>query len=110
MNDLPSGKAHIVRILVKAALIRTTLAMQARRVASKYLPPDMWINPGQWLTVWNGLLGHVLEELCRNIYPPDEPIWARLAHAAVDPNTKRVPTRQAFAAPAMRTFSLWELG
>ena len=47
MNDLPSGKAHIVKILVKAALIRTTLAMQARRVASKYLPPDMLINPGQ---------------------------------------------------------------
>jgi len=101
MNELPSSKPHIVRILVKAALVRTTVAMQARAVASKYLPPSMWINPGQWLTVWNEQLGYTLEQLCRDLRLSDEPIWARLAYASVDPNYKRVPTRQAFTEPSM---------
>ena len=80
------------------------------QTASKYLPPDMWINPGQWLMVWNGLLGDMLERLCRDIQPPHEPLWARLARAAVDPNAGRVPTRQAFARPSMWPLSLLDLG
>ena len=110
MNELPSTKPHIVRTLVKAALIRTTVAMQARAVASKYLPPSMWINPGQWLTVWNVMLGDVLERLCREIRQPDEPIWQRLAHIAVDPNYRRVPTRQVFAERPICSSCLPEFG
>jgi hypothetical protein len=110
MNELPSAKAHIVRTLVKAALVRTTVAMQARAVASKYLPPSMWINPGQWLTVWNSMLGNALERLCRDVRPTDEPIWQRLARVTVDPNYKRVPTRQVFAEPSNWPSCLLEFG
>ncbi|MCP4871717.1 MAG: hypothetical protein GY898_23670, partial [Proteobacteria bacterium] len=35
-----------------AALLRTTLAMQAKARAERLLPKGRWINPLLWIKVW----------------------------------------------------------
>lgn len=89
LNDLPSRKPHVVRTLIKAALIRSCIAMHARQEAEKTLPRRRWINPQQWVHVWREriadvLLGDRLQVLT----------WSFLARLAVDPNVKRVPLRR----------------
>jgi hypothetical protein len=45
LDELTSAKPHIVRTLVMAALLRSSLAMMSKRQAEAQLPADRWINP-----------------------------------------------------------------
>lgn len=89
LNDLPSRKPHVVRTLIKAALIRSSIAMQARVQAEQKLPSSRWINPLQWVHVWRERIAEILlgEHIQRLT-------WDFLARLAVDPNVKRVPLRR----------------
>lgn len=88
LDELPSRQPHIVRTLVKAALIRATIAMRARLVAERTLPASRWINPGQWTHVWRERLAELARSTSRSFG------WADLARLAVDPNRKRPPLRR----------------
>ena len=100
LDEIYSAKPHIVRTLVKAALIRTTVAMQARRHALPHLPLGRWINPGQWLATWQRTVEQLLTGLMlgRRRYPPIA--WRELAFDTMDPNRSRVPTRRLWALSA----------
>ncbi len=89
LNDLPSRKPHVVRTLIKAALIRSSIAMQARQQAEQTLPRTRWINPLQWVHVWRERIADILLG-----QRPDHLTWGFLAMLAVDPNVKRVPLRR----------------
>ncbi len=104
MNELPSTQPHVVRTLVYAALMRATLAMKARTKAMLAAKKNLWINPIQWMTVWNQLLVDCLERL---LLPPAERsswTWTDLAWIARDPNRKRKPTRERLVDPDLLTF------
>jgi len=91
LEELTSTKPHIIRTVILAALIRSTLAMQALRIARSYLPTDRFINPISWVRVWRELF-HPLAIYAlassQNLIT-----WSLLAQMAVDPNRKRIPTR-----------------
>jgi IS4 transposase len=95
LDELPSRKPHIVRTLVKAALVRASIAMQAKRRAEPNLPAKQWINPMQWVQVWRvaveAVLGAVLTGV--RLAPSLQPTWESLATLARDPNVNRPPTR-----------------
>ena len=93
LDELTSSKKHIVELLVHAALIRASVAMRAKRAASKTLPRAAWINPGQWLTVWRQLLPELLDAVARGRRSLPGLTWWLLARLAADPNRSRPPTR-----------------
>ncbi len=102
MNELTTSQPHIVRTLVYAALIRTTLAMKAKMRASQAAKGRLWINPVQWMTVWNELLRQCLDKLLQPSRPRLEMGWLELAVLAQDPNRKRVPTRTRLGPSRIR--------
>ena len=95
LDEITSRKPHIVRILVKGALVRSTIAMQAKCEAENNLPAGQWINPLEWVQVWRvaveavllALVGHGSRD------PASGHSWSFLAALARDPNVKRPPTR-----------------
>ena len=94
LDRITSSKPHIVEALIRAALLRCTVAMQARRQADKHLPPGRWTNPLLWIKVWRErigdlLLGRWLEGSGRRC--PTS--WTRLAQLAMDPDRKRLSPR-----------------
>jgi len=93
LDELPSGKKHIVELLVRAALIRASCAMQAKKQADRRLPRASWINPGQWITIWRQVLGELLDRLAAGRRSAPGITWSLLARLAVDPNRSRPPTR-----------------
>ncbi len=99
LNELTTSQPRIVRTLIYAALIRTTLAMKAKMRASQAAKGRLWINPVQWMAVWNELLLQCLDKLLRPNRPRLEMGWFELAVLAQDPNRKRVPTRARLQAP-----------
>jgi hypothetical protein len=100
LNELTSSQPHIVRTLVYATLIRTTLAMKAKMRASQAVKNRLWINPVQWMRVWNELLLQCLDRMLRPDRPRLDMGWFELAVLAQDPNKKRVPTRSRLMATA----------
>lgn len=99
LNELTTSQPHIVKTLIYAALIRTTLAMKAKMKASQAAKGRLWINPVQWMAVWNELLLQCLDKLLRPNRPRLEMGWFELAVLAQDPNRNRVPTRARLQAP-----------
>lgn len=94
LNELPSTKPHIVRTLVKAALIRASIAMQAKCEADKNLPARQWINPQQWVRTWRLAAEALLCALLTGTRSTNPQVtWASLASLARDPNVNRPPTR-----------------
>lgn len=93
LDELPSTKPHVVRTLIYAALIRTSLAMKARMKASIAARDRLRINPIQWVRVWNELLLQCLDKLLRPGRPRLDTDWLELAFLARDPNQARIPTR-----------------
>lgn len=95
LDELPSRKPHIVRTLIKAALIRASIAMQAKRLADPKLPAKQWINPMQWVQVWRVAVEAVFHTILAGVRlaPGRQPTWESLATLARDPNIKRPPTR-----------------
>jgi len=91
LDEMTSSKAHIVRIMVRAALIRATVMMQAQREVTTYLPPGRWTNAQTWVKVWSRFLGRLLRGLiCQKTVAPGI-TWGRLALLAIDPNRARIP-------------------
>ncbi len=93
LHELPTCKRHAVGALVRAALIRATVAMQARTRAERALPAGRWLNPVQWTVVWRQVLGVLADVELGQTLRWGMPTWATLARLAVDPNVKRPPTR-----------------
>ncbi len=93
LAELPSRKAHIVRTLIYAALIRTTIAMMAKHEAHGSLPAGRWINPGQWTCAWREALPSLLRSFLEPRPQAHPPSWATLARLAMDHNRSRPPTR-----------------
>jgi hypothetical protein len=93
MDQVNSSKAHIVELFIRGALLRSTLAMQAKRIAERHLPATRWINPLLWIRVWRERIGDLLEAHLRRRRPWRTVRWARLAKLAVDPNRKRLSAR-----------------
>lgn len=91
LHELGSSKPHIVRTLVKAALIRASIAMQAKCAAEQNLPPGRWINPHQWVQVWRIAIEALLRPLRAGLVQGYT--WCQLALTALDPNLGRPPTR-----------------
>ena len=91
LHELASTKPHIVRTLVKAALIRASIAMQAKCAADQNLPPGRWINPYQWVQVWRIAIETLLRPSRTGLV--EGYTWCQLALAALDPNPGRPPTR-----------------
>jgi putative transposase len=91
LHELGSSKPHIVRTLVKAALIRASIAMQAKCAAEQNLPPGRWINPHQWVQVWRIAIEALVRPLRAGLVQGYT--WCQLALTALDPNLGRPPTR-----------------
>ena len=91
LNELKSTTPHIVRTLVKAALVRASIAMQAKCEAQKNLPSHRWLNPYQWVQVWRIALEALITPAI--VLPGFCNTWTLLALAAMDPNRARPPTR-----------------
>ena len=105
LDELPSRQPHIVRTLVKAALVRASLAMQAKCEAERNLPSHQWIQPMQWVQVWRVAIEPLLQALVTGtrIALEQRPTWASLATLARDPNVKRPPTRwRAMQEPGLQ--------
>jgi hypothetical protein len=91
LDDLKSTKAHIVETLVRASLIRCSIAMRAKLEAEKQLPIGLWINPEAWTEVWNDALPMIIVEIVTHGGLHLD--WRALADLAADPNRKRIPNR-----------------
>ncbi len=103
LDKITSRKPHIVEALLRAALLRTTLAMQAKVQAERHLPKGRWINPLLWIKVWRERLGDLLAGWLKEKRARTGTTWERLALLAMDPNRKRlsprVVARKGFSFP-----------
>jgi hypothetical protein len=97
MNELSTEQPHVVRALVRSALVRTTIAMQARIEAEGFVDTGRWINPTQWIIVWRTVLPDLLREAIQRTGITCHHTWATLARSATDPNRRRPPTRWTLA-------------
>ena len=88
LKGLTTTKRHIVETLIDSALLRASIAMQARRIAARWLPRGRWMGVLRWVKVWREVIDELLiaPDRARNL------TWRRLAHIAMDPNLKRPPT------------------
>jgi len=93
LNELTSRNPEVVRLLVSAALIRETLAMQARLRAQPILPKDRWINPLMWVNVWNQEIPTFLPIVATVKKLRLRLSFRTLARIAVCPDQKRQPLR-----------------
>ena len=93
LAELASRDPEVVRLLVSAALIRETLAMQARLRAQATLPKCRWINPLMWLNVWNQEILAFIPVLAGTRRARLDLSFRTLARIAASPDRKRVPLR-----------------
>ncbi len=92
---MDTTRPHIVRTLVRAALVRASLAMRARCQAQRNVPAGRWSNPQQWVRVWRELLGLLSTTLVNGsrLSTVSTPFtWSPFALVALDPNVTP-PTR-----------------
>lgn len=97
LAELPTANQVVVRIMVKAALIRTALAMVAKRRLEEALPESVRVNPLAWMKIWNEIGSALLRDLLRTTWSPIAPdvTWARLLD---DPNPGRAVLRQVVSS------------
>ncbi len=93
LDKITSRKPHIVETLLRAALLHTTLAMQAKIHAERHLPKGRWINPLLWVKVWRERIGDLLSGWLRGKRARTGITWKRMAKLAMDPNRKRLSPR-----------------
>ncbi len=99
LGEIDTSKPHIVRTLVRAALVRATLAMRAKCLAERNAPKGRWINPQQWVRVWRELLVHLCGIALRGLRLAVNFSWRHLALLALDPNVKWIPIRRRYGQP-----------
>ena len=95
LDRITSRKPHIVEALIRAALLRCTVAMQAKRQAERTLPTGRWINALAWIKVWRERIGDLLGAWLDGVRRPQRVSWERLAWLAVDPSRRRLSARVA---------------
>jgi hypothetical protein len=88
LKGITTTKRYTVETLIDSALLRASIAMQARRIATRWLPRGRWIGVLRWVKVWR----EVIDELLVTPGGATKLTWRRLAHLAMDPNRKRPPT------------------
>lgn len=93
LDELTSAKAHIVKIQVMAALLRSSLAMMSKRQAEAHLPADRWINPMAWTQVWILYFDRLVEKCLGGFHRALGHSWHHLVAMTLDPELKRPPTR-----------------
>lgn len=97
MNEQPSSKEAIVRLLVTAALLRATLSMRAKSTLLRRFAPGQTHTTGplQWIRWWNQQLPAVLHQMlfCLHGWRPRSP--AEELAALVDPNHRHRPSTRA---------------
>lgn len=100
MNELPSSKEAIVRLLLTAGLLRATLSMRSKSSLLRRFAPGQVHKTGplQWVRWWNQQLPDVLRLMLFGVHRwrPRSPTEELLA--LLDPNHRhRPPTRMLFA-------------
>ena len=93
LDKITSRKPHVIETLIRAALLRTTLAMRAKIQAERHLPAGRWINPLLWVKVWRERIGDLLVGWLSGRRTRSGVTWKRLALLAMDPNKKRLSPR-----------------
>jgi len=93
LDKITSRKAHVVELLVRAALLRATVAMQAKCIADQHLPKDRWTNGLLWIKVWRERIAELLLGWLHGHRATSRTTWARLARLAMDPNRNRLSPR-----------------
>jgi IS4 transposase len=93
LDELPTEQPHIVRTLIRAALVRASIAMQAKYEADKHVAHRRWVNPKMWTSVWSQVVNDLLGAVLLDASTPRSPEWPFLAALAVDDNKNRPPTR-----------------
>ena len=93
LGELTSSKPHIVRIMIMAALLRSSLSMMAKRKAEAELPRERWINPFAWTQHWILYMSKVVEQFLFGRRPSQTQTWRHLAMLTMDPELRRPPTR-----------------
>ena len=93
LDKITSRRPHVIETLIRAALLRTTLAMQAKAQADRHLPKGRWINPLAWIKVWRDRIVDLLVGWLDGRRIRTGPTWERLARLAMDPNRKRLSPR-----------------
>lgn len=95
LDRITSRQPHIVEALIRAALLRCTVAMQAKRHADRRLPPGRWTNALAWIKVWRERIGDLLGCWANGTRPRGRTTWERLARLAMDPSRRRLSPRVA---------------
>jgi hypothetical protein len=67
LGELSSSKPDIAITRAHAALIRVTVAIQAKRVADEHVASNRWINPGAWVRLWPMAVDPVLDASALNL-------------------------------------------
>ena len=93
LDKITSRRPHVIETLIRAALLRTTLAMQAKARAERRLPKGRWINPLLWIKVWRDRVIDLLVGWLDGRRARTGLTWERLARLAMDPNRKRLSPR-----------------
>lgn len=95
LDEITSRKMPVVQALLRAALLRGTLACQARRVAESHLATG-WINPVMWVRSWTDWAWDIIRGVSIARTDTHEDAWAYMAKMTRDPNGgHRMPTRVA---------------
>ncbi len=94
LNEITSSKPHIVRTMLRAALLRGSICMQAKRHAERCLPSLRWINPLMWTRVWTAYMDRALDGWLPGARRGPATTWRCLAMLAMDPERSRPPTRR----------------
>lgn len=93
LAELNTTDATVVELLVDAALIRETVAMQARLHAQDQLPEERWINPLMWMRVWAEEFKSFIPFIAQVAHARIRISFRALARIAVAPDRSRVPLR-----------------
>jgi len=96
LGDIRTTRPHVIRTLIEAALLRSTLTLTARTIAEGTLPIGTWINPSAWAHVFRQLFAPLFRRLTTSAHrsPMRTALsWRHLAALAMDPNRHRMPMR-----------------
>ena len=93
LAEVASRDPAVVKTLVLAALVRSTLSLQVRQKAEQMLPADRWVGTLTWQKVWNEGLNELLPVLAEVEGARLRFGFKDLARWATCPDRKRVPLR-----------------
>jgi hypothetical protein len=89
-------KGHRVKIVVRAALCRASVAMQARCATRGHIASGRWVNLEAWVKVWRVEMADVALDVLWRHRKSKGSSWLELVEQSLDPNIKRLPLREQF--------------